>query len=315
MSATSMQATGELLTLVDPRQAARVRIRLAAAGHTPTVAEQQSTWQLQYTFQQSPPSTLLWLLECDDPVLNTALFHVRTLGDAIRRDILAGVPFDSARTEPVPVTDELRAVEHGRGRDQLFDLPPQTAAELIPKLRAAGAARRPKTCRSLARAVPRAEWGLVAEADAREPLPGYARWALACHVNCPQPLRARFGDHPKFAHRLRQAGILVDVEDYLTGQSAARALVSLGALLRSDSTRGRRVREELTLLVREQLGGHVEAWAVLAQLQPTFSGTLPELIVTASAIAGPPPADELEEDGAGETYGRERRAPAGIEPA
>ena len=313
MSVMGMRATGELLTLVDRRDAERVRIRLAAAGHAPATVEQLPPWQLVSAFAQLPLSTLLWLLECDDPVLNIALFQIRALGDAIRRDILAGVPFDPARTEPVPVADQLRTLEHGPQRKQLFDLPPQTAAELIPKLRAAGAARRLKTCRSLARAVPRAEWGLVAEADAQEPLPGYARWALACHVNCPQPLRARFGDHPKFAHRLRQAGILVDVEDYLTGQSAARALVSLGALLRSDSTHGRRVREELTLLVREQLGGHVEAWAVLAQLQPTFSGTLPELIVTASAIAGPPPEDEAFEPE--ETYRRERRAPAGFEPA
>ncbi len=308
MSVMGKRAIGELLTLVDRPDAARVRLRLAGAGQPLEPTGPPPPWQLLSSPAQLPMSTLLWLLECDDPVLNTTLFQVRPLGDAIRRDILAGVPFDPARTEPVPVSDELRAMEHGPLRDQLFDLPPQTAAELIPKLRTAGAARRLKTCRALARAVPRTEWGLVAEADAQQPLPGYARWALACHVTCPQPLRTSFGDHPKYARRLREAGITVEAEDYLTGQSAERALASLGVLLRGDSTHGRRVRAELTPLVREQLGGHVEAWAVLAQLQPSFSGTLPELIVTASAIAGPPPEDE-------DLHGRERRAPAGFEPA
>lgn len=45
-------------------------------------------------------------------------------------------------------------------------------------------------------------------------------------------------------------------------------------------------RAALQPLVRVELGGNIEAWAVLTQLLPTFTGTVPELVTTARAIAG-----------------------------
>lgn len=38
-------------------------------------------------------------------------------------------------------------------------------------------------------------------------------------------------------------------------------------------------------LVRAELGSNLDAWAVLAQLLPTFAGTVPELVTTSGAIA------------------------------
>jgi hypothetical protein len=41
----------------------------------------------------------------------------------------------------------------------------------------------------------------------------------------------------------------------------------------------------LAPLVRAELGANADAWAVLAQLLPTFAGTVPELVVTSGAVA------------------------------
>lgn len=49
-------------------------------------------------------------------------------------------------------------------------------------------------------------------------------------------------------------------------------------------------RADLRSAVHKHLSGHPEAWAVLLQLLPGFTGTLPELIAVAAQVAGPRPA-------------------------
>jgi hypothetical protein len=287
VSEQDAQAAGHLLDMIGPEQAAAVRLRLGVGPDRVTAVDELS--RLRRGLPVLPASVLLWLLECDLPEINEVVFHEPVVGDAIRRDILAGVPFGPGRTGRLPVPQTLVGVEESGNYPGLFAHPPRTADELIPLLRTAGADRSLVRSRRLAGAVPRAEWGAVARADEQDPFPGYARWALATHVTCPQYLRDRFGSHPKFLRRLRQAGILVDADDCLDDQPAWRSLLVIAPFLRSASALGERIRAVLAPLVQEHLGGHAEAWAVLVQLRPTFAGTLPELIVTAGAIAGPDP--------------------------
>jgi hypothetical protein len=129
------------------------------------------------------------------------------------------------------------------------------------------------------------DWAEVAAADRSEPLPGYARWALAARIDCPPELRAQFGSHPKFTRRLRTAGI-VELRDYVESGRPPEdvlAVLHFGAALFPH-----RVAEAAALLrplVRADLGTNLDAWAVLARLVPTFAGTVPELVRTSGAIA------------------------------
>ncbi len=291
-----------LLELVRPDQARRVLGRLGQLG-----SEQSAPTELRMLLNGRRPPPLgvwLWVLACDLPELNAVVFEVRRLGDAIRRDIIEGVPFGPGRdrrTERLPLAPVLeRRLELARFEEE-FDLPDrQTASRLLPRLRAAGEARQLRRARQLAGALPYDEWDEVARADLADPLPGYARWALSCHVNCPPSLRGQFGSHAKFEYRLQQAGVVAEPNRYLAEYSARDVLLTLGAIAQPHVPGGSRFRAELEPLVREHLGGHSDAWAVLAQLLPTFNGSLPELISTAGAIVGPDPdpGPDLGADGA-----------------
>jgi hypothetical protein len=131
-----------------------------------------------------------------------------------------------------------------------------------------------------------ADWRTVTEADAERALPGYARWALSVRPDCPPALRAQFGAHPKFAHRVRQAGVLDGPAEYATDHGPAVRVLEVLAMGRlMFPARIGEAEGALRPLVRDHLGDREEAWAVLAQLIGTFHGTARELVVTAGAIA------------------------------
>ena len=285
-----------LLELVRPDQARRVLGRLGQLGSERTAPGEL---RLLLNSRQPPPLNVwLWVLACDLPELNAVAFDVRELGDAIRRDIIEGVPFGperDRRTERLPLGSTLQRRQSYGQLEEEFDLPArQSAEQLLPALRAAGEARRLRRARMLAGALPRDQWDEVARADRADPLPGYARWALSCQVNCPPSLRAQFGSHAKFRYRVEQAGLLAEPHGYLGRTCARDVLLTLGVFAQPHYPAGRQFRDELAPLVREHLGGHADAWAVLAQLLPTFNGSLSELISTAGAIAGPDPDPELD---------------------
>jgi MFS family permease len=72
--------------------------------------------------------------------------------------------------------------------------------------------------RRVADAVGREGWHAIAAADLDQPLPGYARWALSVHLACPAALHVQFGtDHPRFAKRMRRAGVVGDPSQYACG--------------------------------------------------------------------------------------------------
>jgi hypothetical protein len=104
--------------------------------------------------------------------------------------------------------------------------------------------------------------------------------------DCPPALRAQFGSHAKFTHRVRQAGILAGPGEYATAHGPAAQVLkvlSLGPVM--FPARVGEAEDALRPLVRDHLAGREEPWAVLAQLLGTFHGTAPELIMTAGAIA------------------------------
>jgi hypothetical protein len=284
-----------LLGLVDPGDAERARQRLGI-GARPAVDRSG----LRLSRHPMPASILLWMLEQDDPELNEQVYFHQNVTLTIRRDIRTGVSYGEGPLgrKPVKVSPK---VLRSAGPEI-----PATAGPygLIGTLRRADTMRRG---RAAAVAVGRHDWPAVAEADQEQPLPGYARWALATRIDCPPALRAQFGSHPKFDHRLRAAGIIEGPHEYVSSwRPALNVLSVLGVGLWAFPNRAAEAAASLRPLVRAELGGHTEAWAVLAQLLPSFTGTLPELIATSGAIAGEPvgplsvPSDTT--DGQGE-YG------------
>ncbi|MEU9986570.1 hypothetical protein AB0E10_07125 [Streptomyces sp. NPDC048045] len=271
------QAAGFLLRLVDDETAGRIRERTGLPGpEDPQVVRRrlERAWAWGNLL---PASVVLWILQEDDPDLNAMVWQFITTDAGLRRAVARGVPFGSGRTAPVPVHATLRGEE------------PEIPASYV-RLGLTGALRAARSmgaARAAASMVLASDdWTAVAAADAEGPLPGYARWALAVRPDCPPALRAQFGSHPKFAHRVRRAGVLDGPADYARAHgSAAHVLqvLSMGWLL--FPARAREAEDALRPLVHEHLGGRVEAWAVLAQLMDTFHGTAPELITTAGAIA------------------------------
>lgn len=264
-----------LLSLIDPEDAAAVRRRLGI-GEPEPLTDSSAAWELDRL--NAPRSVLLWMLERDDPVTNQLVFHQRYVGEALKRDILRGVPFGSA-TGSLPVV-----VRCSQGRSCSHNEPevPVSPHGLIGGLREA---RTMKSAQTAVRAVGKRDWAEIAEADLAEPLPGYARWALTRRIDCPPEVRAQFGSHAKFPHRLREAGIVEPREYVELGRPPENVLAALylGTLLFPQ-----RVSEAaalLTPLVREEIGANPDAWAVLVQLLPAFAGTLPELVSTSGAIA------------------------------
>lgn len=255
-------------------------------------------------FEADVPRIVLgWMLEEDDPDTNSVLYHHERTPTGVRCDIRRGLPFRPGR-EPdavVPfLTRRLSRVSHGAGAavaEYRSFLPGEVVADyseradqrgLVEQLRLKGAARKLRSCREAADAIGKEDWGLIAEADREQPLPGYARWALCLHPVCPEELRGQLGGHDaRFAKRLRRSGVYRDPAELVRVHTPARS-----ALRILDTGRhvfpGRlgQTRELLAELAGGGLGGNFEAWAVLAQLLPTFSGTLAELIATSGAIAG-----------------------------
>lgn len=158
---------------------------------------------------------------------------------------------------------------------------------LITALRWIEPAVRMRPARELAAKVSRADWEPIAAADRERPFCGYVRWALSCRPDCPERLREQFGSwQPWYVERMRKAGIIRDLTGYLTEKAGAGpALQVLGFGRWAFGDRVAATYDLVGGLVRTELGGNAEAWAVVAQLLPEFTGTLPELLVTAGAVA------------------------------
>jgi hypothetical protein len=134
------------------------------------------------------------------------------------------------------------------------------------------------------RAVSKRDWATVAEADRSEPLPGFARWALAERIDCPPEVRARFGSHRKFTNRLRAGGIVEPREYVELGRPPEGVLAVLYFGTKLFPHRAGEAAALLAPLVRAELGANLDAWAALADLVPEFAGTVPELVTTSGAV-------------------------------
>ncbi|MEU5537560.1 hypothetical protein [Streptomyces sp. NPDC020362] len=271
------QAAGFLLRLIDDGTAGRVRERTGLPGPEHSQAVRRRLERAWAWGNVLPASVVLWILQEDDPDLNAMVWHFITTDAGLRRAVARGVPFGAGRTEPVPVRPTLRGEEPAVPGSYV-------RLGLVGALRAARSMSAARAAASMV--LTPADWAAVAAADGERPLPGYARWALAVRPDCPPALRAQFGSHPKFTHRVREAGVLDGPADYARAhRSAAQVLqvLSLGRLL--FPARVREAEDALRPLVHEHLGDRMEAWAVLTQLVDTFHGTAPELITTAGAIA------------------------------
>ncbi|MGW6564101.1 hypothetical protein [Streptomyces sp. NPDC054975] len=263
-----------LVSLADRDDAARIRERIGVEERPDTLP---TRWQGASAVGRLPLSARFWTLEEDRPYVNELVVQAGGLPGALELAVVNGESFGPDPSRTVPLTKELAARPRRTGVDRI------PAAEQIPLLRAATTMR---AGHRVARALAREDWPAVVEADTEQPLPGYARWALALRPDCPTALRERFAEHPSYAHRMRSAGILDSPAAYAReGRPARRVLRDLDTGRWAFPTRKREADAALRPLVRGSLGANVEAWAVLAQLLPTFTGTVPELIVTAGAIA------------------------------
>jgi len=271
------QAAGFLLGLVDEETADRVRARTGLPGPE---APEASIRRLQRAWTWArllPASMALWILENDDPTLNSVVWRHLETDAGLRRAVVRGVPFGPTRTEPVRV-DPLLVRQEPEVPTSYVRL------GLVGCLRAVGSMSEGRAAASMV--LTRADWDTVGQADRESPLPGYARWALSVRPDCPPSVRAGFGSHAKFTHRLRQAGVMEGPAPFALSYDPAISVLEVLAM--GHVLFPRRVREAedaLRPLVQEHLGDREEAWAVLAQLIDTFHGTTPELVITAGAIA------------------------------
>jgi len=287
-------AVGYLLRLVDEATAGRVRARLALGAEGAGSRRAGDDWdpQVRRQLRAAPASVRFWLLQADDPAVNRLLFDLELLPPGLNHDVVGGVAFAPGspdRGRSGVLRHDLPAFgpdDPRRGRET--DLPGILAA-----LYAAEAAGKPlRPSRRAAAEVRSAYWPEILAAHRAEPLPGYARWALAERIDCPAELRASFGTHPKFANRLRSAGIIEELGDLVTAVEPARAampLLSLVSRIKPGAVAAGV--EVLRPLVDAELGRNVEAWAVLAQLLPEFVGSVAELLPLAGAVAGPMPEE------------------------
>ncbi|MCX4820630.1 hypothetical protein OG883_12060 [Streptomyces sp. NBC_01142] len=265
-----------LLALAEPDDAQRARERLGLQQETSVGIPQLWTAVRLVTGAAVPASVLLWMLQADRPEINEIVYRAG-VSASVQRDILRGVPFGAGAEGPIPVPLSLRGLADPEG------LAAPGPHGVIGGLRLVTSMRRG---RSAAAAVTRDDWAEVAAADLEQPLPGFARWALAIRVDCPVSLRERWSDHPSFAHRMRQAKVVDGPRTYVESWRPALDVLSvLAAGHWAFPARMPEAEAVLRPLVRGSLAGNPETWAVLAQLLPTFSGTAPELIVTAGAIA------------------------------
>ncbi|MER5864861.1 hypothetical protein [Kitasatospora sp. NPDC002040] len=258
------------------------RLRIDPDGPVAPMAltDRQFGYDAMWLLRQAPQAIRIWMLQEDDPQVNAVLFQQGLLPAGVAADVRSGLLFGPGRFAPVP---------DGPVLSWRSELPRPTVAGLIDSLRGAVGSGTLRVARAAAGTLRRADWPLVVAAHQDEPFPGFARWALAEQIDCPAELRAAFGSHPRFTHRLRQAGVLGGPADHLaTVTPADRMLGILGLGREAFPTRLAEAEDVLRPQVRRELGGHPEAWAVLAQLLPDFTGTLPELVDTAAAVAGTP---------------------------
>ncbi|MFI9545182.1 hypothetical protein ACIHAR_14860 [Streptomyces sp. NPDC052016] len=277
-SHTVQQALGFLLGLTDEDTAGRIRERIGLPAPAPeSPAETRRRMYRVWSWPRVPASLPLWILQEDDPELNAVVWYHIGLDAGLRRAVARGIPFGPGRTEPVPVKRDLPGEEP--------EVPESYVRHgLVGALRATTGMAAGRAAASMV--LTPADWHTVTEADAERPLPGYARWALSVRPDCPPALRAQFGSHPKFAHRVRQAGVLAGPAAYATDHGPAAGVLEVLAMGRlMFPTRIGEAEDALRPLVRHHLGDDEEAWAVLAQIVGTFHGTAPELVVAAGAIA------------------------------
>ncbi|WP_262057407.1 hypothetical protein [Streptomyces sp. STR69] len=279
-NSTSGAAVGFLLGLIDHEDADRIRRRigLPEPAVQATLEARQNALLWSWTRTAVPASVLLWVLEQDDPERNQWVWRHRSADNAMRRAIARGVPFGPDREALVTVVD-------GLGPELAPPVPENfTRFGLVGALREGTSMQSARTAASMV--LERSDWRAVTEADRNRPLPGYARWALSIRPDCPPALRAHFGTHRKFTHRVRKAGVLDGPADYATSWGPASHVLnvlSTGQLM--FPARVGEAQEALRPLVRDHLGDREDAWAVLAQLIDTFQGNAAELVMTAGAIA------------------------------
>ncbi|WP_330308963.1 MULTISPECIES: hypothetical protein [unclassified Streptomyces] len=276
---TSRRAIEFLLGLIGSDDAERVRGRIGLPE--PDADERTHNRRVLYSVWKSialPSSVLLWALEEDDPERNVVVWGHKSADDAMRRAVMLGVPHGPGRTHAVRVDKVLR-------HEPELPVPRHFSTYgLIGALRASTSMGPARSAASMV--LGRRGWQAVADADRERPLPGYARWALTVRPDCPPALRARFGSHAKFTHRVRQAGVIDGPAQYATAWSpASRVLTVLFLGVTLFPTRVGEAEDALRPLVRDHLGDREDAWAVLGQLIGTFQGSVPELVITAGAIA------------------------------
>lgn len=293
-----------LLDMLEPDAVPEIRNRLRlpspVAGDAATDNAQFHARRL-LDDRRVPVSALTWALEADLPDTNYLIYMSSRLPEAVRRDVLLGVPYGSAFDEPAvegtvavspqlpknPDTLDVRYRDVTEGPSVVIGSTPGDERGIIAALRHYGVARKMTRVRHITHAVGRRDWAAIGAADLADPLPGYARWALSAHLACPGPLRRQFeGDQPHFAKRMRREGIVGDSGAYAASWAPARLVLSvLDVGTWAFPARVEDARELLRPLVQDELGRNTEAWAVLAQLLPGFTGTLPQLIRTSGAIA------------------------------
>ncbi|KKD09873.1 hypothetical protein [Streptomyces sp. WM6386] len=276
-NSTVEQAVGSLLGLVDGETAERVRARTGLPSPERPKATAERLRRAWTWATHLPASVALWILENDDPELNAVVWRYISTDSGLRRAIARGVPFGPGRAGTIPVDRTLPGAED--------EIPESYVRHgLVGSLREVDSMAAGRAAASMV--LTRADWQTVGEADAVHPLPGYARWALSVRPDCPPLVREPFGSHAKFRHRLRQAGVYDSPAEYVMSEGPAiRVLevLAMGHVLFPN--RVQEAENALRPLVREHLGDREEAWAVLAQLVESFHGNVPELVVTAGAIA------------------------------
>ncbi|MEU4250526.1 hypothetical protein AB0F15_24270 [Amycolatopsis sp. NPDC026612] len=276
ISGDTAPGTHFLLSLIGRWDAARVQRRLRMV-RPKLLTDERAAWELS-SFG-APKSVLLWMLERDDPATNRLAFHLNRADPPLLRDILRGLPFGAA-TGPLPVQVELDCERWNCSHAE-----PEIRVSPLGLIGALREARTMRPARRAARAVSRPDWAAVAEADRAEPLPGYARWALAERIDCPPELRTQFGSYPRFTKRLHKAGIF-EFRDYV--ESGRPPVNVLAVLHLGTQLFPHRVSEAAALLkplVDAELGANSDAWTVFEERLPTFAGTVPELLATCGAIA------------------------------
>lgn len=275
MNDRTAQALRLLLARIDEPTGRRVadRLRLAYDGPAGLSPEQEPRWTFPTVVEEptTPVSVLYWMLLSGDRPVAECVVRGERLPIGLRHDLAEGV---------VP---GLRGFAAGSARTAL------PLAEVVGRLRALAGSGQLKAARAVVGEIRSADWPEIAREDAERAFPGFARWALLQRVDCPDGLRERLGSHPRYRNRVRQAGIYVGGPvEYLTesGRPAAEVLRVLGLGVRAFPERLAETDAVLGPLVTGELGGHEDAWAVLAELLPGFTGTVTELITTAGAVAG-----------------------------